>query len=219
MTLDQGAYQQKPVVYEKSPLWREYKLQTFFAENCWIRYFIVNGATEAVDTGTKNLDSGETDFFGQLNKDVAVAEEDTKVEANIIHGFDRYRSAMVPWLIRTGIKEYTRDLKKDEMHVSFAVSKTTESEPELFLILEVMDEIFIEAYSWCFDSPDYILTWPRQLALNRFHTVAMSKARGFDPKKESNTLKTNFGYWKQFLTYNYRVVYRDSHFTTANNDQ
>jgi hypothetical protein len=63
-----------------------------------------------------------------------------------------------------------------------------------------------------------MLTWPRQLALSRFHIAAMGKARGFDPKKEPNTLKTNFGYWKQFLTYNYRVAYRGSHFTTANND-
>ena len=46
----------------------------------------------------------------------------------------------------------------------------------------------------------------------------MGKARGFDLKKEPNTLKVNFGYWKQFLTYSYRVVYRDSHFITADND-
>ena len=213
------AHQQKPAVHEKSPLWRECKLQTFFAENRWVRYFIVNGATEAVDAGTKSLDSGEADFFGQLDKDAAVAEEDAKAEANIVHGFDRHRSAVVPWLIRTGIEEHTRGLKKDEMHASFAVPKTTESEPELFLMLEVMDEIFTEAHSWCFDGPDCMLTWPRQLALSRFHTAAVGKARGFDPKKEPNTLKTNFGYWKQFLTYSYRVAYRGSHFTTADDDQ
>lgn len=213
------AHQQKPAVHEKSPLWRECKLQTFFAENRWVRYFIVDGATEAVDAGTKSLDSGEADFFGQLDKDAAVAEEDAKAEANIVHGFDRHRSAVVPWLIRTGIEEHTRGLKKDEMHASFAVPKTTESEPELFLMLEVMDEIFTEAHSWCFDGPDCMLTWPRQLALSRFHTAAVGKARGFDPKKEPNTLKTNFGYWKQFLTYSYRVAYRGSHFTTADDDQ
>ncbi len=34
------------------------------------------------------------------------------------------------------------------MHASFAVSKkAAKSEPELVLILEVMDEIFIEAHS------------------------------------------------------------------------
>ena len=38
-------------------------------------------------------------------------------------------------------------MKKDEIHTSFAVPKTTESEPELFLILEVIDEIFTEAHS------------------------------------------------------------------------
>jgi hypothetical protein len=85
-------------------------------------------------------------------------------------------------------------LKKDEMHASFAMPKITESEPELFLMLKVMDEIFIEAHNWYFDGLDYMLTWPRQLALSRFHIAAVGKARGFDPKKEPNTLKTNFGY-------------------------
>jgi hypothetical protein len=82
------------------------------------------------------------------------------------------------------------------MYISFAVPKNAESEPELFLILKVIDEIFTEAYSWCFDGPDYILTWLRQLALSRFYTAAGSgqKTRAFDPKKEPNTLKTNFGY-------------------------
>jgi hypothetical protein len=33
------------------------------------------------------------------------------------------------------------------MHASFAVPKLVKSEPELVLILEVIDEIFIKAYS------------------------------------------------------------------------
>jgi hypothetical protein len=85
-------------------------------------------------------------------------------------------------------------LKKDEMHISFVVPKTAESEPELFLMQEVIDEILIEAHSWCFDGPDCMLTWPRQLTLSRFYTAAVGKSLGFDPKKEPNTLKTNFGY-------------------------
>jgi hypothetical protein len=93
------------------------------------------------------LDSREVDFFKQLNEDAAMAEEDARAEANIVHGFNSHRSAMVPWLRRTGIEEHTRGLKKDEIHASFAAPKDTESEPELFLILEVMDEIFIEAHS------------------------------------------------------------------------
>ena len=57
--------------------------------------------------------------------------------------------------------------------------------------------------------------------MGRFHTTAATgqKIRGFDPKKEPSTLKTNFGYWKQVLTYSYRVAYRGSHFTTADDDQ
>jgi hypothetical protein len=38
-------------------------------------------------------------------------------------------------------------LKKNKIYVSFAVPKLVESEPELVLMLEVIDEIFIEAYS------------------------------------------------------------------------
>lgn len=53
----------------------------------------------------------------------------------------------MPWLRRTGIKEHIRGLKKDEIHASFTVLKATESEPELVLMLKVIDEIFIEAYS------------------------------------------------------------------------
>jgi hypothetical protein len=124
------------------------------------------------------LDSGEADFFRQLDEDAATAEEDAKAEANIVHGFDSYRSAVVPWLRRTGIEEHTRGLK-DEIHASFAMPKTTESEPELFLILEVINEIFTEAHSWCFDGPGCMLTWPRQLALSCLHTVAVGRARGF----------------------------------------
>ncbi|KUJ23661.1 uncharacterized protein LY89DRAFT_569466, partial [Mollisia scopiformis] len=65
----------------------------------------------------------EADFFKQLSEDVAVAEEDTKAEANVVHGFGSYKSAVVPWLRRTGIEEHTRGLKKDEMHTSFTVPK------------------------------------------------------------------------------------------------
>jgi hypothetical protein len=220
------AYQQKPALHKKGPLWRACKLQTFFAENRWVRYFVAGereaAAKESFECSlTGGLDAGEQDFFKLLEDDATVAEEDAKAEANIVHGFDSHRSAVVPWLRRTGIEEHTRGLKKDAMHASFAVPKDAESEPELFLMLEVMDEIFTEAHSWCCDSPDCMLTWPRQLALSRFHTAAApgQKVRAFDPKKEPNTLKTNFGYWKQFLTYCYRVAYRGGYFTTADDDQ
>jgi len=52
-----------------------------------------------------------------------------------------------------------------------------------------------------------MLTWPRQLALNRFHAIAVGKSRGFDPHKSGPALKTYFGYMNQFLCYYYRVVH------------
>jgi hypothetical protein len=42
------------------------------------------------------LDSGEADFFEQLDEDAAVIKEDAKVKANIVHGFNRYRFAVMP---------------------------------------------------------------------------------------------------------------------------
>jgi hypothetical protein len=54
---------------------------------------------------------------------------------------------MVLWLRRTGIEGHTQGLKKDEMHVFFAVPKTAESEPKLFLMLEVIGKILTEVYS------------------------------------------------------------------------
>ncbi len=142
------------------------------------------------------MDLREADFFTQLDKDTAITDKDAKAEANTVYSFGSYKSAVVPWLRRTGIEEHTRGLKKDEIYTSFAVPKNAESKPELFLILEVIDEIFTEAHSWCFDGLDCMLTWPRQLALSRFYTAAGpgQKTRAFDPKKELNMLKTNFGY-------------------------
>ncbi len=80
------------------------------------------------------------------------------------------------------------------MHAFFAVLKTAKSELKLSLMLEVMNEIFSEAHSWCFDGLNCMLTWPRQLALSRFHAAAVGKAQGFNPQKEAGTLKTNFDY-------------------------
>ena len=144
------AHQQKPSSHRDRLLWQPCKLQTFFAEKQHIRYFVVDnatGAAGAAGAGTKSLDSGETDFFRRLGEDVVTAEGDAKAEANTVHGFGSHRSAVVPWLRRTGIEGHTRGLKKDEMHASFAIPKGAESEPELFLMLEVMDKIFREAHS------------------------------------------------------------------------
>ena len=74
-------------------------MQTFFAEKQHIWYFVVdNNVTGASDTSIASLDSGEKDFFKQLSEDIAVTEADTKAEADVVHGFDSHKSAIVPWL-------------------------------------------------------------------------------------------------------------------------
>ncbi|KAN0113360.1 hypothetical protein V8E51_006311, partial [Hyaloscypha variabilis] len=69
------AHHQKPAQQVEGSSWQKCKLQSFFAEKQYIRYFVVGDAKEAVgalDAGTKHLDSGEADFFGQLGEDAAV---------------------------------------------------------------------------------------------------------------------------------------------------
>jgi len=96
------AHQQKPALHRRRPLWRTCKLQTFFAETRSIRYFVADrtagAGAGAADAGSSGLESGEAAFFKQLDGDVAVAEEDARAEANIIHGSDCHQSAVVPWL-------------------------------------------------------------------------------------------------------------------------
>jgi hypothetical protein len=54
------------------------------------------GVTGASAASTESLDPGEVGFFKLLDEDAAITEEDTKAEANIVHGFDSHRSAIVP---------------------------------------------------------------------------------------------------------------------------
>ena len=216
------AHQQQPSLHKKSPLWQACKLQTFFAERRLIRYFVVTPGDErrlAEDAANRGISMEETTFFQQQGEDTLRAKEDGKAAANIVQGFGSHRSAVMPWLQRTGIIECLEGLDKEQIQASFALPKKADSEPELSLILEVMDELLSEAHGWCFDGPDCMLTWPRQLALSRFHTATAGKARGFEPKKEPETVKINRRYWKQFLTYYYRVVHSSGHFTTSDQGQ
>ncbi|KAJ9658216.1 hypothetical protein H2201_007889 [Coniosporium apollinis] len=200
------AKQNRPI-----PLWAQCKLQTFFAETQHVRYFVVEeGASELADSrSATTLAKEEEEFFRQQDEDLKQTERDAAEEANKVHGFGSHKSAVVPWLRRTGIAEHIQDLKKDEVRASIALPKDSDQEPELVAMLEGMEAILREAHSWCFDGPDCMLTWPRQVVLNRFQSSKvelLGKTRAFDPDKEASTLATYFGLWKQLLAYMYRVV-------------
>ena len=231
---------QKPAAHQRkgapplSPPWEACKLQTFFAETRLIRYFVVVGSEAEGSSGSSGKvlvdDTAAVEaFFRLLEEDAAAATEDARADANLVHGFDSHRSAVVPWLRRTGIADHIEGLDKDEMQSSFAVpggdrvggdgagdDDDDDGGPELRLILKGMDELLTEAHRWCFDGPECRLTWPRQLALSRFRTadgVGGQRLRGFDPKKEPATVERNFRYWKQCVVFYVRVVHRGRHFT------
>ncbi|KFZ20411.1 hypothetical protein V501_00159 [Pseudogymnoascus sp. VKM F-4519 (FW-2642)] len=187
-------HQQRPGRHKDSPLWQACRLQTFFAEKRLIRYFVVSeadrGGGDSSGSGKAALSPAaleEEKFFQQQGDDIIRAREDGKAAANVVQGFGSHRSAVMPWLQRTGIKDCLEGLEKEQIQASFSLPRKAEDEPGLSLILEVMDEILSEAHSWCFDGPGCMLTWPRQLALSRFHTATAGKARGFEPRKEPET--------------------------------
>ncbi|KAJ6437026.1 purine-cytosine permease [Purpureocillium lavendulum] len=240
---------------EVAPLWVACKLQTFYAETRLIRYFVVavgggggggggGGATGPARQGDggraaaegalappprpSSSDTADDAFFRALDEDAKVAAEDAKAEARVVEGFGSHRSAVIPWLRRTGIAGYIRGLDKAEMESSIAVprkgvaaakegaaaSSCGGDGPELDLILECMEQLLADTHRWCFDGPECKLTWPRQLALSRFRTTdaVARKLRGFDPYKEPATVDTYFGYWKQLVSFYFRVVHRGGHF-------
>lgn len=226
-----------------APLWETCRLQTFYAETKLVCYFVVDGdevdasgagvaresRTKMDDVAEAPPDEADDTFFRLLGEDARAAAEDAKAGARIVEGFDSHRSAVVPWLRRTGIADHIRGLDKVEMQSSFALPRKKrggdtaegvdgeeeEEEGRAFdLLLGCMEQLLTETHRWCFDGPECKLTWPRQLALSRFRTTdaVAQKQRGFDPKKERSTVETNFRYWKQLISFYFHVVHRGRHF-------
>lgn len=96
------AHQQKPAQHKKTPLWRACKLQTYFAENRLIRYFVVALKSDhprlAEDEANQGISYEEEKFFQQQGKDTLQAKDDGRAATNIVHGFGSHRSAVMPWL-------------------------------------------------------------------------------------------------------------------------
>ena len=58
-------------------------------------YFAADKATEAADVDISSLRSEKANFFKRLDKNAAVAEKDAEAKANIVHGFNSHRFAMM----------------------------------------------------------------------------------------------------------------------------
>ncbi|TVY58671.1 hypothetical protein LSUE1_G008814, partial [Lachnellula suecica] len=105
----------------RKPLFSE---PTYFAENRLIRYFVI-----ALKSDHPKLAEDEA------NQGISYKEEN-RAAINIIHSFGSHRSAVIPWLQQTGIKDYLEGLDKEQIQASFSLPKDTDSKPELFLILK-----------------------------------------------------------------------------------
>ena len=214
--------QKRAVEQVEGTSYRRCALQTFFAEKRHIEYFVVdtdnNGSHS--DLGCSNLPHGDQAFMEATLQAQSKAQASAMAQAKVVAAFDTHRSEVIPWLQTTGIAEHICGLCKDEIASAIALPTSAEHEPALINLLAALDQVLREAHHWCFDGPDRRLTWPRQLALNRFQNSAQAsgrQVRGFNPHKEAATLTVYFGYWKQFLCYHYRVVYRGGHFTKNGN--
>lgn len=109
-----------------------------------IQYFVVEQPPKPKQPSCSNaaaplLEAAEEGIFKSLNVDIVAAEQGAKAYANIVHGFNTHKSAVVPWLRRTSIAEHIKGLKKDEICASFALPKN--------IMLDVVDEILLEAHS------------------------------------------------------------------------
>lgn len=82
-------------------------------------------SSRPADSGPATLAAGEEGFFCQQDEDLKQAERDAVEEVNMVQGFDGHRSAVVPWLQRTGIAEHIQRLRKAEIRASIALPKTT----------------------------------------------------------------------------------------------
>lgn len=173
-------------------------------------------------------DVSEEAFFRAIRQDAVKALDDAQAGANVMHGFEGHRSAVMPWLQKTGIPDHVRGLVKDEMLSSFALAEEGEALASgggrvcrLHQVLEAMHEVMAESHRWCFDGPECRMTWQRQVALARFRTADISgcKLRGFEPKKEPATVERYVRSWKQCIAYYARVVHSSGHFTCSEEGQ
>lgn len=211
----------KPAEHRQGALWSGCVLQTFFAEPKHVRYFVVRrpeqheaDATEQHEASDLERRTQEDEFFRRQEDEARKTAADAMERGDRVHGFDDHKSAVIPWLRSTGIADHLRHVKKSEIRASIALPGMKDAAPweyddVLPVILDAMDGMFREAHSWCFDGPDCMLTWPRQVILSRFQSSQVElvgKTRGFEPYKEASTLARNFGLWKRCLCYTFRVL-------------
>jgi len=153
----------------------------------------------------------QSGFFATQRNDAHETRQDAQEAANIVEGFDRHRSTVVPWLRTTGIAQHVEGLRKDQIRAAVAIPRRDES-PVLHIIVEAMQEVLKQAHSWCFDGPDCMLNHPCALALSRFQGPSgdtSGKQRAFAFHKDPKSLKDYLAMATRLLAYLYRMTQTD----------
>lgn len=188
--------------HSRNKLWEcNRACQRFFEFAKWQRYFEVNA--QSLDAGKERNLAGKEQFFQTIRDDIKQTARDITEAANLVQGFDKHRSTVVPWLRETGIAEHINGLNKDEIRDAIALP-SPDHDDCLNEIIEAMESLLRDAHSLCFDGSECMLTWPCRVVLSRFQPSQIDlvgKTRAFDPYKEQGTLKTYFRLAHRFVSY------------------
>jgi hypothetical protein len=232
-----ATHQIKAAVHEKTALWKEVTLQTYFTGKGIINYFVVVDPDEKEKEKTNESNNNqpsslqsEKELFEKVEKDYQKIKYDLEEKAAIVQDIGDSRSERIPWLHDvTGFSYHLIGLKDEEIWSSYKLpakknpetSGEDTADPNLVRILTAAEAVLHDANKLCNDrSPDRKMTQQRANILNEFYAGASGQADGFRSFKNASTLVTYFTTMKQLLVYYYRVVYNeDGHFSRTKSDQ
>jgi hypothetical protein len=154
----------KAVSHRSSPLWKKYKLQTYFTRKGLIDYFVV--VERQKKKGKHILDSSllkETKkvLFEKLEQDYKDMKCDLEEQATIIQDIRDSRSERVLWLYDvTGFPYHNTMLKDEEIWSSYKLLPKKEldagsedtKDPNLVRILLAAKVVLRDAYRLCSDT-------------------------------------------------------------------
>lgn len=119
-----------------APLWRECKLQTYFASRSLIDYFEVQPVTLSrsinglATQSTSTLPADEDQLFQALKADVEQASHDLNKKAEVVQGNMNSSSNgdQLPWLVQTGFPTHLHGLRDVEITSSYALPPRLEND-------------------------------------------------------------------------------------------
>jgi hypothetical protein len=154
-----SSHKRKAKEHESTPLWKEYKLQTYFTAKGRIDYFIVadeeNSGVKGTARGSMLVTEPEKELFEKLKRDYKDVKCDLKEQATIVQGIRDSRSERVPWLYDvTGFLYHNTTLKDEEIWSSYKLPPKKElnrgyentKDPNLVRILIAAEAVLRDAY-------------------------------------------------------------------------